>query len=99
VHSTNPIEKYFRRKLNNRQIIRSVKDILIEKHLSAVEIKKLIALVKNDIRLNYRIERLERMQHLFKYWHVAHLPFALVMLIIMFIHVGVTLLFGYRWIF
>jgi hypothetical protein len=97
--SKNPIEKYFRRRLNNRQIIRSVKDILNEKHLSATEIKKLIALVKNDIRLNYRIERLERMQNLFKYWHVAHLPFALVMLIIMFIHIGVTLLFGYRWIF
>ncbi|MEZ4892884.1 MAG: hypothetical protein R2778_07680 [Saprospiraceae bacterium] len=39
------------------------------------------------------------MQKLFKYWHVAHLPFALVMLvIIMVIHVGVTLALGYRWI-
>ncbi|MBK7174902.1 MAG: hypothetical protein IPH84_17120 [Bacteroidales bacterium] len=27
------------------------------------------------------------MQNLFKYWHVAHLPFALVMLVIMVIHV------------
>ncbi len=48
---------------------------------------------------NRRIERLDIMQNLFRYWHVAHLPFALVMLIIMVIHVGVTLLFGYRWIF
>jgi hypothetical protein len=46
-----------------------------------------------------RIRRLEMMKKLFQYWHVAHLPFALVMLIIMIIHVGVTIAFGYRWIF
>ena len=31
------------------------------------------------------------MQKLFKYWHVAHLPFALIMLIVLIIHVAVTL--------
>jgi hypothetical protein len=30
---------------------------------------------------------------------VAHLPFALVMLVIMIVHVIVTIVFGYRWIF
>jgi hypothetical protein len=49
--------------------------------------------------LNRQIERLETMQKMFRYWHVIHLPFAMVMLIIMVIHVGVTILFGYRWIF
>jgi hypothetical protein len=49
--------------------------------------------------LSRKIERLDGMKNLFGYWHVAHLPFALVMLIIMVIHIGVTLLFGYRWIF
>jgi hypothetical protein len=56
-------------------------------------------LVKNEISLNRRIERLTLMQNMFKYWHVAHLPFALVMLVIMVIHVAVTIVFGYRWIF
>ena len=56
-------------------------------------------LVKNEISINRRIERLQIMQNLFKYWHVAHLPFALVMLIIMVIHVAVTIVFGYKWIF
>ena len=58
-----------------------------------------VDLVKNEMSLNWRIERLVLMQNLFKYWHVAHLPFALVMLVIMVIHVAVTLVFGYRWIF
>ena len=56
-------------------------------------------LIRNELTLNRRIERLQLMQNLFKYWHVAHLPFALVMLIIMVIHVAVTIVFGYKWIF
>jgi hypothetical protein len=39
------------------------------------------------------------MQDYLRYWHVAHLPFALVMLFIMIIHVVVAVLFGYKWIF
>ena len=56
-------------------------------------------LVYNELKTNTRINRLQLMQKLFKYWHVAHLPFAFVMLIIVVIHVIVTLLFGYKWIF
>ncbi|MEI6050068.1 MAG: hypothetical protein WCS03_14290 [Bacteroidota bacterium] len=63
------------------------------------EYKQIVELVIDDINLNSKIERLDTMQNLFKYWHVAHFPFALVMLIIMIIHVGVTIVFGYRWIF
>jgi hypothetical protein len=55
--------------------------------------------VKKDKILSQKIERLQTMKNLFKYWHVAHLPFALVMLVIMVIHVAVTIIFGYRWIF
>lgn len=49
--------------------------------------------------LRDRMARLENMQALFKYWHVAHRPFALIMLVIVVLHVVVTLLMGYRWIF
>ena len=59
----------------------------------------ILDLIKDDIKLNQRIERLDTMQNMFKYWHVIHSPFALVMLVIMLIHVGVTIVFGYRWIF
>ncbi len=54
---------------------------------------------KDATSLERRIKRLEKLQEIFRYWHVAHLPFALVMLIIMIIHVGVTVAFGFRWIF
>lgn len=59
----------------------------------------ILDIVKEEITLSRRIERLQTMQKLFKYWHVAHLPFALIMLIVVIIHVAVTLALGYKWIF
>ncbi len=89
------IGKYF----EDQKTLQNVKNILRANNLSKSDINKVSRLIKNEISLNNRIERLQTMQQLFKYWHVAHLPFALIMLIIMVIHVGVTLAFGYRWIF
>ncbi len=84
---------------NNYMTINQVKIILKENKLSRQDSKKVVKLVKDEISLNNRIERLLTMQKLFKYWHVAHFPFAVIMLIIMVIHVGITLAFGYHWIF
>jgi sulfur relay (sulfurtransferase) DsrC/TusE family protein len=93
------IVRYVRKYFDDRKSIATVKTVLKKNKLPKAEYRKILDLVKDDIMLNRRIERLETMQNLFKYWHVAHLPFALVMLIIMIIHISVTILFGYRWIF
>lgn len=85
--------------LEGRRTVGRVKDVLRENSLSGPDIRKVVKLVRNEISLNHRIERLHTMQKLFRYWHVAHLPFAIIMLIIMVIHVGITLALGYRWIF
>ncbi len=89
------INQYF----EERKAVRRVKHILRENGVPGSGAGNVVKLVKNEIALNKRIERLQTMQKLFKYWHVAHLPFALVMLVIMVIHVGITLALGYRWIF
>lgn len=52
-----------------------------------------------EIILSRRLGMLHTMQSLFKYWHIAHLPFAIAMFVIMIIHVIVTITFGYKWIF
>lgn len=93
------IVRYTRKYFDDRKTINTVKTLLKKNNLKKDVYKKILALVKNDIKLNRRIERLDTMQNLFKYWHVVHSPFALVMLIIMIIHVAVTIAFGYRWIF
>ena len=67
--------------------------------LDTAERRRIVSLVRAEVALSRKIDRLGDMQNLFRYWHVAHMPFAMVMLIIMVIHAAVTVLFGYRWIF
>lgn len=72
---------------------------LISKNISRKDFRKVNRLIRTEKKIEKRIERLGQMKGLFKYWHFAHLPFALIMLIVMIIHVGVQLFFGYKWIF
>ncbi|REE81919.1 hypothetical protein BX611_1461 [Lutibacter oceani] len=79
--------------------IRNLRKILKSKRIPKPERNSIIKMVVKEKILSGRIARLQTMQRLFKYWHVAHLPFALIMLIILIIHIGVTVAFGYKWIF
>jgi hypothetical protein len=63
------------------------------------KLRMIMKLVGQEMTMNRRIIGLQNMQKLFKYWHVIHLPFAIIMLVIMLIHVAVTVLLGYHWIF
>jgi hypothetical protein len=83
----------------NRDIKNKARAIFSEAKLTGRDRKGVMKLVNNEMTLNARIRRLQTMQTYFKYWHVAHLPFALIMLVIMVIHVAITIAFGYRWIF
>ncbi|MFH0841982.1 MAG: hypothetical protein V1903_05095 [Bacteroidota bacterium] len=98
-YSNNPFLRYLNRRKKYRVALGSVKNVLKNSKLPSKECSKIMSLVRNDIKHNRRIEELDTMQNLFRYWHVIHLPFAMVMLIIMAIHVGVAILFGYHWIF
>jgi sulfur relay (sulfurtransferase) DsrC/TusE family protein len=99
IYHSNALVRYFRKYSDDRKSIRSVRAVLKKNKLPGFEQKKILDLVKDDISLNRRIERLDTMRNLFNYWHVIHFPFALLMLIIMVIHVGITIAFGYKWIF
>lgn len=79
--------------------IKEVKTILRQHKVIGKSYNEVVSLIKYEISLNRKIDRLISMQNLFKYWHVAHLPFALLMLIIMLVHVAVTITFGAHWIF
>ena len=60
---------------------------------------ELINAVKSEILIARRIALLRTSQKLFHLWHIFHLPFAIAMFVIMVIHVAVTIIFGYKWIF
>jgi len=98
-YHANSIVRFVRNIASDQRAIHQVRSVVRKNNLSRTERKQLLHLIKHEITLNRRIERLVMMQNLFKYWHVAHLPFAFVMLVIMLIHVTVTIVLGYRWIF
>jgi hypothetical protein len=89
------VNKYF----EDKKTIQRVKSVLRQNNFSGPDVQYIVHLVRNEIALNNRIDRLQVMQKMFRYWHIIHLPFALIMLIIMIIHVAVTVTFGFRWIF
>jgi hypothetical protein len=86
--------------VSNKKIsIYKLRKVLRSKDLPNEERRAILKMVKNERTLARKITRLQTMQKLFKYWHVVHLPFALIMLVIVILHVAVTLAFGYKWIF
>lgn len=95
----NLFSSMFNKFLEDKKTLRQVENTLRENGVASPDVRKVSQLVGNELSLNNRIERLAVMQKLFKYWHVAHLPFALIMLVIMVIHVVVTLMMGARWVF
>ena len=80
--------------MGDRQKISRIKKSLKTTGVSRKDQKRVVDLIKNERKLNRRIGRLLTMQKVFRYWHVAHMPFAIVMLTIMVIHVVVVMLFG-----
>ena len=67
--------------------------------LNKSEREELIVAAKSEIVIARRIALLRTFQKLFHFWHIFHLPFAISMFVIMVIHVIVTIVFGYKWIF
>lgn len=89
------VGQYFEKK----RTLRAINRLMKEKSVHRKQRISVIKLLGEELMLANKIKRLQTMQKLFKYWHVAHLPFALIMLVILVIHVVVTLSFGYKWIF
>jgi hypothetical protein len=83
----------------DRTLKTKIKKELKSNKIRGKKLKDVMRLVGNELNMNRKIERLLLMQRLFRYWHVIHLPFAIIMLVIMIVHVGVTMAFGFKWIF
>ncbi len=99
VYTENHSPGFLKKSRDDRMAINDIRSFLREHKLSRSERSLIISLVKDDIRLERTIGRLELMKNLFWYWHVFHLPFAIIMLIFMVVHVTVTVALGYTWIF
>ena len=84
---------------NVRRVMKSMKKRTKLLGLQKGEQDELLKAAKSEIVIARRIALLRTSQKLFHLWHIFHLPFAIAMFVIMVIHVIVTIIFGYRWIF
>ncbi len=84
---------------SSKLTIGSLRNVLRKNNIPKSERSTILKMVKKEKSLSGKIARLQTMQKLLKYWHVIHLPFALIMLVIVIIHIAVTLTLGYKWIF
>lgn len=81
------------------QLFRLKRTLSKELHISEPYLHRVVQLAWRKMTLQRRIVLLNQVQQLFHYWHVFHKPFAIIMYIIMFVHVGVAVWLGYTWIF
>ncbi len=89
------VQDYF----GTRSVLRQIKRELKNLDISGEREKEVLKISKSKLVLTRKIGMLRTTQKLFRYWHIIHLPFAITMFVIMFIHVIVTIIFGYKWIF
>ena len=86
---------FFDTKRVKRLFDKRIKLLGIEKN----QRKELMQAAKSELTIARRIALLRTSHMLFQKWHIFHLPFAIAMFVIMVIHVLVTIIFGYKWIF
>ncbi|RIH66054.1 hypothetical protein D1164_07270 [Mariniphaga sediminis] len=95
----NPIIRLYQRLRSEKRLLKEMKVKLKAHKIPSSDFKGVNKTIKREIVLTRKIDWLWFMQRIFRYWHVAHLPFAFVMLAIMVVHIIVAILFGYNWIF
>lgn len=57
-----------------------------------------LALARQWVLQTRRLHLFNQITSLFHYWHVFHKPFAIIMILIMWVHVAVALTLGYTWV-
>jgi len=95
----NALGFYIRDFFNTRRVLNLFKQRLKLLGINKQESKELLSAAKTEILYARKIALLRTSQKLFQLWHIFHLPFAITMFVIMIIHVVVTIIFGYKWIF
>ena len=68
-------------------------------HLDRKRRRELLALLDERLRLEQQIATLRPVQRVLRYWHVLHIPIALVMFVALALHITIAVLFGYGWPF
>ncbi|HWA58834.1 MAG TPA: hypothetical protein VG692_16365 [Gemmatimonadales bacterium] len=60
-------------------------------------VRRVLKLARKEMSLTQQARMLAATQRLFRYWHVAHRPFAITALVAVLVHVGVVVVMGATW--
>jgi len=85
--------------LDIRSTLFKIKKDMRQLNIPHLKAREILRLARSKMIISQRIALLQTMQKVFRYWHIVHLPFALTMFVIMLVHIVVTIIFGYKWIF
>ncbi len=85
-------------RIARRKTLKEIKAKIASYDIPEKEKKKILNLAKSILDTAFKISLLKMMHKLFEYWHIAHLPFALLMLIIVVVHVIIAVTLGYTWV-
>ncbi len=66
--------------------------------LSRPQMKEAIRLVRQEMKLEQQMRMLDATRRVFRFWHVAHMPFAITALVAVSIHVVVVVALGVTWL-
>jgi len=81
--------------LARRRRRRRIGSLLAESGVPAETRGRLISLIEEHRQLRHQMAVLGPFQKLFCYWHIFHLPLAIVLLVVLVLHVAVVTMFGY----
>jgi hypothetical protein len=80
-----------------RRLVRSWQGAWI-RPVDAVALREVLRLVRREVALTQHLHMLEATQRVFRFWHVAHRPFAITTFLAVTIHVVVVVALGVTWI-
>lgn len=66
--------------------------------LPADAVAAALRLARQQIALEQQLELLDATQRIFRFWHTAHMPFAVTALVTVLIHVAVAIVMGVTWV-
>lgn len=95
----NAVLKTIRFKFQARGLTRFFEKHLITLGVPDPVIQEALPLLEQNANLQLRRRVLGPFVRAFGYWHVFHIPLALVMLAALIIHIAIAIMFGYTWIF
>ncbi|MEJ5305328.1 MAG: hypothetical protein WHV63_05230 [Ignavibacteria bacterium] len=96
---TDSLKLIFKENSIRKKKIKELKFYINQQRIPIEDKKYLLKISEQILALRTKEHLLNAFDNLLRHWHIFHLPFALSMFILMFIHIIVAILFGAKWIF